>query len=77
MKYAFWTGPTTVDQVALRLSEAGLLDVSAGTETAYFRLPHAREAQWSGPAMKRAEAQLAVDEVFPHADYRVFVTSNN
>lgn len=62
--YGFWTGPSAVDQVALRLSEAGLQDVRAGTERVYFKLP-------AGRPDDTTEAQSAVWEVFPYACYDV------
>lgn len=71
MRFGFWTGPCVVDQVALRLSEAGFQDVRAGTEKVYFRLPPTWE-QPVGLGGGLLRAQDAVNEVYPHAGFRVY-----
>lgn len=69
-RFAMWTGPTCVDQVALRLSEAGLRDVQAGTERVYFRMTEVWE-QAAGETLLH-EAQRSVDDVYPHAGFSVY-----
>jgi hypothetical protein len=65
--YMTRTGPTLSDKVALRLSEAGLQRVWAGTEKVYFVLPHSRPDTTE-------EAQAALLEVFPDAGFKVEYT---
>lgn len=68
-RYVFWTGPAAVDQVALRLSEAGYKNVFAGTEKVYFFLPTCFELRKEDEV---ATAQAAVNELYPRANYHVF-----
>lgn len=68
--YSTRTGPTLSDKVALRLSEAGLQNVWAGTEKVYFVLPHSRPDT-------EEEAQAALLEVFPDAGFKVEYTYKN
>jgi hypothetical protein len=62
--YSTYTGPTLTDKVALRLSEAGLQHVWAGTQKVYFVLPHSRPDT-------QEEAQAALLEVFPNSGLTV------
>jgi len=63
-KYAFYTGPCIVDQVAAKLTEAGLVGVWAGTQHVYFSLPF-------DDSDNRAGAQAAINAVYPHAGFEV------
>lgn len=68
-KFRVWTGPTTVKQVAQQLSAAGLKDAVDGTEHVYFALGHS----WDDRPYEAARdvAQEVVNEVYPHAGFRV------
>jgi hypothetical protein len=57
--FRFWTGPVNVKHYALRLSEAGGRNVGAGTEHVRFE------------ALNLDDAHDLVQEVFPHAGFRV------
>lgn len=68
--FAFWTGPCAVDQVALRLSQAGFHNVRAGTERVYFQMSETWE-QAAGEDLLH-EARRQVHDLYPHAGFDVY-----